>query len=60
MEKIAHLGERLAQDDLVTLLDEIPGCKGITDQIARCEALVCLKVISLTSFLSSVGRLSMR
>jgi hypothetical protein len=38
----ADLCERLAQDDLVPLLDEVPGRKRVTDEVARCEALVSL------------------
>jgi hypothetical protein len=38
-----YLGERLAKEDLVTLLDEVSDGKGVLDDVTGCEALVGLK-----------------
>lgn len=35
-----HLGERLTEDDLVTLLNKVSYGKSVTDNVARCETLV--------------------
>jgi len=39
---LAHLGERLAEQDLVSLLDKVSDRKGVLYNITRSKALVCL------------------
>jgi len=44
MTTITHLGERLAEEELVTLLDEVSDGKGVLERVTRSETLVSLKV----------------
>jgi len=39
-----HLGERLAEKDLVALFDKVSDGKGVLENITRGESLVCLFV----------------
>jgi hypothetical protein len=43
-KSLAYLGERLAEHDLVTLLDKVSDGKSVSLNVARGETLVCLTV----------------
>jgi hypothetical protein len=40
----AYLGERLAEENLVALLDEVSDGKGVLEDITGSESLVCLAI----------------
>lgn len=54
----AHLGERLRQHHIVTLLDKVPDSKRIIVDISRCEPLVGhVKEWEMLLLLDNVGEL---